>query len=219
MPVDDETWTALWGAICELSDLFPDGLVFIGGIAVYLHARQARLAPWGIEFSHDGDFYVSLADFSDLRDIEEVTANRRLNKHQFIKNGLEFDVYLEYNNGLRVPYADAWTRSSIIDNVRAASLEHLLLLKLDAYADRKASAKGRKDERDLIRIAHILAHGRVHKTWLEPYATVEDVRLLTEALRSTEFVSMTQNVRQASTLRADFRKVLDVMREIAEKNQ
>lgn len=69
-----------------------------------------------------------MADFSDLRDVEEVTANRRLNKHQFIKNGIEFDVYLEYNNSLRVPYADAWARSSVIDNVRVASLEHLVLL-------------------------------------------------------------------------------------------
>ena len=219
MPVDPETWVALWGAICELSDLFPDGLVFSGGIAVYLHARQAKLAPWGIEFSHDGDFYISLADFSDLRDIEEVTANRRLSKHQFIKNGIEFDVYLEYNNGLRVPYADAWTRSSIIDNVRVTSLEHLLLLKLDAYADRKASAKGRKDERDLIRITHILSRQQIHKTWLEPYATAEDVRLLTGAIRSPEFVSMTQNVRQASKLRTNFQTVLDAVREVVEKSQ
>jgi hypothetical protein len=219
MPVDPETWAALWSAICELSGLFPEGLVFIGGIAVYLHARQARLAPWGIEFSHDGDFYVSLTDFSDLRDIEEVTANRRLSKHQFIKNGLSFDVYLEYNNTLRVPYADAWSHSSIIENVRVASLEHLLLLKLDAYADRKASAKGRKDERDLIRISHILARSRVHKRWLEPYATAEDVRLLTEALRSQEFVLMTKNIKQANSLRSDFRVILDDMREVVEKNQ
>ena len=219
MPVDPETWAALWRAICELSELFPEGLVFIGGIAVYLHARAARLASWGIEFSHDGDFYVSLADFSDLRDAEEVTVNRRLNKHQFIKNGIEFDVYLEYNNGLRVPYADAWTRSSIIDNVRVTSLEHLLLLKLDAYADRKASAKGRKDERDLIRITHILSRQQIHKTWLEPYATAEDVRLLTGAIRSPEFVSMTQNVRQASKLRTNFQTVLDAVREVVEKSQ
>jgi hypothetical protein len=219
MPVDPETWAALWSAICELSELFPDGLVFIGGIAVYLHARQARLAPWGIEFSHDGDFYVSLTDFSDLRDVEEVTANRRLSKHQFIKNGLSFDVYLEYNNTLRVPYADALSRSLIIDNVRVASLEHLLLLKLDAYADRKGSAKGQKDERDLIRITHILSHQVVHKRWLEPYATAEDVRLLTEALRSPEFVSMTRNVKQAGALRTDFRTVLNAVREIVEKNR
>ena len=186
---------------------------------MYLHARQARLAPWGVEFSHDGDFYVSLTDFSDLRDIEEVTANRRLSKHQFIKNGLSFDVYLEYNNTLRVPYADAWDHSSIIENVRVASPEHLLLLKLDAYADRKGSAKGRKDERDLIRIAHILSRSHVHKRWLEPYATVEDVRLLTEAIRSQEFMLMTKNIKQANSLRSDFRVILNDMREIVEKSQ
>ena len=219
MPVDPETWAALWRAICELSELFPEGLVFIGGIAVYLHARAARLASWGIEFSHDGDFYVSLADFSDLRDAEEVTVNRRLNKHQFIKNGIEFDVYLEYNNSLRVPYADAWARSSVIDNVRVAALEHLLLLKLDAYADRRASAKGRKDERDLIRIAHILSRQRLHKQWLEPYLTPEDAKLLADVLKSSEFVAMTRNVKQASDLRADFRALLNAARDILEKRR
>lgn len=42
--------------------------------------------------------------------------------------------------------------SVVIDGIRCASLEHLLILKLDAYADRKNSAKGDKDERDLIKI-------------------------------------------------------------------
>ena len=219
MSVDPEVWAALWRAICELSELFPEGLVFIGGIAVYLHARAARLASWGIEFSHDGDLYVSLADFSDLRDVEEVTANRRLNKHQFIKNGIEFDVYLEYNNSLRVPYADAWARSSVIDNVRVASLEHLVLLKLDAYADRRASAKGRKDERDLIRIAHILSRQRLHKQWLEPYLAPEDVQLLADVSKSSEFVAMTRNAKQASDLRADFRTLLNVTRGAVEKRR
>jgi hypothetical protein len=215
MPIDPDTWADLWAAICELTEQFPDGLVFIGGIAVYLHARQAKLAPWGVEFSHDGDFYISLADFSDLRDIEEVTVNRRLSKHQFIKNKIDFDVYLEHNNTLRVPYVAAWEHSSIVENVRVVSLEHLLMLKLDAYADRKGSAKGRKDERDLIRISHILSRQRIHKKWLEPYATTEDVRLLTEALRSPEFVLMNGgNVQQASRLRTDFRKVLDAVSEV-----
>ena len=218
MPVDPDVWAALWSGICELSESFPEGLVFIGGIAVYLHARQAKLPPWGVEFSHDGDFYVSLADFSDLRDYEEVTPNRRLSKHQFIKNGIGFDVYLEHNNTLRVSYADAWAHSLVVENVRVVSLEHLLPLKLDAYSDRKGSAKGRKDERDLIRISHILSHHRMHKKWLEPYVTSDDVRLLKEAIRSPEFVLMTGgNVQQASRLRADFRVILDAVVEIVGK--
>ena len=215
MPVDQETWEALWSAICELSELFPDGLVFIGGIAVYLRARAARLAAWGIEFSHDGDFYISLSDFADLRDYEEVTANRRMSKHQFIKSGVEFDVYLEYNNSLRVPYAEALARSSLVERVRVAAPEHLLVLKLDAYADRRRSAKGRKDERDLIRIARILSRN-LHRARLAPYITERDVDLLEAVSRSAEFVSMTGNVKQASGLRKDFRALLDKVRALVE---
>jgi|SRR5580692_2229887 hypothetical protein len=219
MPVDPDVWAALWRGISELSEQFPEGLVFIGGVAVYLHARAARLAQWGVEFSHDGDFYVSLVDFSDLRDMEEVTPNRRLSKYQFIKNRIEFDVYLEHNSTLRVPYADVRARSTVIDNVRVAALEHLLLLKLSAYADRRGSAKGRKDERDLVRIAHILSRQRLHKQWLESYLDPEDVDLLAIVLKSPEFVAMTQNVKQASGLRADFRSVLDAVRGLVEKSR
>ena len=141
---DEEEWEALWRGIDELSGFFPEGIVFIGGVAVYLHARLAKLSGAWIEFSHDGDFYISLSDYADLRDIEEVTTNRRLNKHQIIKDGIDFDIYLEYRNDLRVKYADALAASTVIENVRVASLEHLLLLKLDAYEDGCTAPRGAK---------------------------------------------------------------------------
>lgn len=93
------------------------------------------------------------------------------------------------------------------------------LSKLDAYADRRASAKGRKDERDLIRIAHILSRQRLHKQWLEPYLAPEDVQLFADVSKSSEFVAMTRNAKQASDLRADFRTLLNVTRGAVEKRR
>ena len=208
--VDPETWKILWDTVCELSDHYPDGVVFIGGVAVYLHARASRIPPSWVEFSHDGDLYISFADFADLRDIEDVVANRRLTKHQFIKRGVDFDVYLEHNNGLRVSYADVLEHSRVIDRVRVASLEHLLLLKLDAFADRKGTTKGRKDERDVIRLARLLAPPhRVVRAQIAAYASGGDVVRLRELERSREFAQVTGgNHKQASALRGDVDRLI-----------
>ena len=216
--VDPEQWTALWAGATELSEEFSDGIVFIGGVAVYLHTRAEHVPDQWIEFSHDDDFYISLTDFADLRDIEEVTANRRLTKHQLIKNGVEFDVYLEYNNALRTTYADVRAHSAVIEQVRVASLEHLLLLKLDAYADRRGSAKGRKDERDLIRIAHLTAPPyKVRRRQLAPYVTERDVSLLDQVSRSPEIMRMSADPRETKRLRSDLERLLKTVRSIEER--
>lgn len=136
-----EEWNALWQGIREINGLFPDGVVFIGGVAVYLHIDKDALPPGFVEFSHDADPYFSLADFADLRDIEKVTANRRLNRHQIIRHGVEYDINLERHNSLAGPYSEARAHSVVLDGMRVACLEHLLLLKLDACGSRKDRRK------------------------------------------------------------------------------
>ena len=208
--VEREAWRRLWAGIREFSEMFPEGIVFIGGIAVLLHVRSHKLPERFIEFSHDGDFYVSLADFADLRDIEEVTANRRLNKHQIIKDGVEYDLYLENNNALRVKYVDVVAASEVVDGVRVASLEHLLLLKLDAYRSRRGSAKGDKDERDLIKICHLLAGSTLHGNRLTGYLTEEAVEALALVKKSTEFMTVCGgNAQHARDLRSGVVRVIE----------
>jgi hypothetical protein len=74
-PIDQEFWNNLWTSVHELSDTFPDGIVFIGGVAVFLHVSSVKLPQAFVEFSHDGDFYIDLGDFSELRAIDEVTSS------------------------------------------------------------------------------------------------------------------------------------------------
>lgn len=179
MKKSDE-WRRLWLGIHELEDAFDKRLVFIGGVAVYLHVTHAALSGNFLEFSHDGDFCISLADFSDLRDMEEVTANPRLHKHQIVVRGIEFDVYAEYQSSLIVSYEDIAAASRVIDSVRVASLEHLLVLKLEAYKDRIGSTKGYKDARDLIRILYMLGRSKIRHHLLDAYMTNDSTkRLLT----------------------------------------
>lgn len=139
----------------EVAQWFPEGVVFIGGIAIYLHAVNTEATQALAATANDADFYISLADMGDLRDIEELTPNRLRSKHQMIKSGFEFDIYTERQSQLIVPYDAIAAHSVVYDGVRVSSLEHLLVLKLEAFADRKGSAKGDKDAGDLLRIAAV----------------------------------------------------------------
>lgn len=207
----------LWRGIDELASELGDRLVFIGGVAVYLHVSHVDPPEGFIEFSHDGDFLISLSDFTVLRDLEEVTPNRRLAKHQIIKHGVEFDVYVERNSHLLVPYEEAMSASTVIEapaigrGIRVASPEHLLVLKLDAYRDRRGSGKGEKDERDLIRIAYVMDRtGTARRDLLDPYLTDEMSDLLVAMKRSHEFLRLSgRNAHRARDLRETFSSVVD----------
>jgi len=188
--------------IYEVAEMFPDDTVFIGGIAVYLHSVASGLAPNLIEKSHDADLYISLPAYDDLRSIESVTSNPRLRKKQFIKYGMDYDVYLEHNNSLLVSFADILAGSIVIDHVRVASLEHLLLLKLMALESRSGTPKGPKDERDVIRIVLLLKQHGVTKSRLERYFTTDMARTLEQLSHSREFVTLSRgNLHEARTLR------------------
>lgn len=159
-PENEAEARRLLAAAQDLSSGFSQGLIFIGGLAVSEHAR-ARSGSVQPEFTYDGDFYLALQDFSDLRDIEDVVPNRRLNKHQITKSGFEFDIYVEGLNTLAVPFADIAARSTVSSSgLRVAALEHLLVLKSEAALDRKGSAKGDKDMRDVAKLLVMLDQPR-----------------------------------------------------------
>jgi len=204
-----EEWQRVWKGVRDLSDQFGERIIFIGGVAVYLHVKGKRKAFIG--YSHDGDFYISLEDFAELRDAEEVVSNKRLGKHQVIKDGIDFDVYVERNNSLRVRYEDIEAASVVIDGVRVASLEHLLLLKLDAYQNRRGSRKGEKDETDVIRLGFLLSSG-VDRKLLEPYLTEAMLELLRSVERSSQFFELCRkNAHEAKKLREAFHVTVEAV--------
>lgn len=150
--MNPEDWQSLLAAVAEIQEWFPDGLVFIGGIAVYAHAKSNPDTESFAAESHDADFMIMLSEFTDLRDIEALTPNRRLGKQQFVKRGFEFDVYVETQHHLAVPVAEAVSEGMMRSGLRVACPEHLLILKAKAMRDRRGSQKGDKDEDDVVRI-------------------------------------------------------------------
>ena len=209
MSTTDSEFQKLLSSCTEISSLFPDGIVFIGGIAIYLHTiNQDEISAYA-EFTHDADFYISIADMSDLRDIEEVTPNRRLNKHQIIKNKFEFDIYTERYSSLIVPYDHVKAYSEKYDTLNVSCLEHLLVLKLEALLDRINSSKGSKDVKDIIRISQISAarQKNLRSDLIEGYLSYKHLEILKQIEKSPEFMSLAKgNAKLAKSLRTTFSK-------------
>ena len=195
----------LLSACVEVSLEYPEGVAYIGSIAVYLHAINNPRTEQYAESTHDADFYISLSDMGDLRDAEEVVPNRRSNKHQMMRDGFEFDIYTERQSGLIVPYDAVMAGARQYESFRVAGLEHLLALKLEAYRDRRHSAKGQKDAKDIYRIAILAAESVQKFDWslAEPYLTDDHFALLHEIWRGTAAVNLARgNAKLAKELRA-----------------
>lgn len=216
----NKDFTKLIGICADLSQMFDQGLVFIGGIAVYTHAINTPQCSHMAEATHDGDFYISLADMADLRDIEEVTPNRRLNKSQIIKEGFEFDIYTERLSGLIVPYDQVMAHSNSYGGVRVACLEHLFVLKLEAFRDRLHSSKGAKDARDLFRIGALAKQINFDASLAAPYLDEEHLGLFDRLRKSTEAIAMAGgNAVTAKKLRSDLTHLLDLVEKACESKE
>ena len=150
-----ERFQAVQAHFAELAQYFPDGFAAIGGFAVWLHS--ARLQDAEREGTDDGDAMLTRQDFEELKSLHVVEDNERLGKHQFRADGIEFDLYVEYERtDIRVPVTEVLARSVVIDGIRTACLEDLLVMKLDAALGREGSGHGRKDERDIAKIVMLL---------------------------------------------------------------
>lgn len=212
--MEKREFAQLLEACAEIAEYFPDGVIYIGGIAVYLHATNLEQSRSYAEFTHDADFYISLADMADLRDIEEVTPNRRLSKHQLIKRSFEFDIYTERQASLLVPYDEIAAHSVVYEGIRVAAVEHLLVLKLEAFKDRKGSAKGEKDAKDLLRLGLIATDPErsFDVSLIAPYLSEEHMDLLRSVAKGPFAMAMAHgNAVAAKKIRLAFTQMIDTI--------
>jgi len=184
--------------------------VFIGGIAVYLHSCKENKKP---EMTHDADFYVSMSEMSALRDDETFTSNPRLGKSQLVIQGFDFDIYTERQSSLIVPYDVVSAYREEIDGIQVACPEHLLALKLEAYANRKGSSKGDKDARDLINIMSVRSDFR--PGLCAEYLTNQHLELLGGIPKHQMVTQMVNNNAQlAKRLRTSLQAVVEKIQHI-----
>jgi predicted nucleotidyltransferase len=181
--------------ILELSHFISDGyhdVVFIGGVAVYLHLVKRAHGELPPDVSHDADFMISFSDYGALKDAEEITPTARLAKHQMVVSGVEFDIYVERLHRLVIPYDEVFAHSSVIEGIRVACLEHLLVLKLEAFLDRGHSSKGAKDRKDIAKIGLLLG-SKFKVDRIRPYVRDELVGQLTDIAKSSLFFELSDN--------------------------
>jgi transcriptional antiterminator Rof (Rho-off) len=176
---------------------------------VYLHCVNSTLAANIGEATHDADVYVSIACLADLRDIEEISQNHRLSKHEFEKNGFSFDIYTQRNAKLPVPYESVAAYAKTYDSVKIACIEHLLTLKLEAAIDRQASEHGRKDVKDVIRLLLVGAENGINTDQVIAFMREDHMEYLSQIRKSPEFLSLAMgNAQQAKRLRTACEKVI-----------
>jgi hypothetical protein len=196
----------------EVGTMLSD-VVFIGGVAVYLYSHE-RVTGVPPEASHDADFMISISDFGILRDLEEVTSTPRLGKHQMLSGGVEFDVYVERHNKLIVPYDAVAANFEDVDGLRVASLEHLLVLKLEALKSRGHSRKGEKDRCDVVQLG-LMMGGKVRTRLLDPYLRRDHVASLGQIAGSAVFYELCGgNAHVARKVRDSFAEFVGVVEEM-----
>lgn len=209
--MENQEFDKLLSTAAEMAGRFPEGLIYIGGIAVYLHAVNCQETAPMAEATHDADFYLSTSDLAVLRGTEELVPNRRQTKLQISKDGIYLDVYVERQSSLIVPYDLVAAHSVDHGGIRVAGFEELLALKLEAYRDRKGSAKGAKDARDLFRIAAIveLSGADFDANRCASYLTDQHQQLLADVVRSPVAMEMASgNAVAAKRLRSSMQNLV-----------
>lgn len=129
-----------WELLTDLQRQYK--FVLIGGWAVWLYTRQLK--------SKDIDIVVDLSELEKLKNSYDMFKNDRLKKYEFRQGEVEIDVYTSYFSNPGIPAEDIAADARIVAGFQLPSLELLLVLKIVAWAGRRASPKGRKDLIDII---------------------------------------------------------------------
>ncbi|HEV3155931.1 MAG TPA: hypothetical protein VGZ00_01155 [Candidatus Baltobacteraceae bacterium] len=204
---DAEHWLHLQALAKRVGTEFPDA-IFIGGLAVFAHAE--RLGSRWQEASHDVDFYISLIGRGDMRQRYDMKYSRHLHKDSVRIEHEDFDVYTEHQNNLAIPYRVVARHSLMAKNFRVASLEHLMVLKVDAALDRVESSKGEKDLRDLTRILTLLTEPQ--EELIIPYLTPERQEMLQRVVNDPDILgTMGLNAHEAGKYRRQLSKTVKAL--------
>lgn len=186
-------------AVAKLSD---GEIVLIGGVATFLHIQRRPKVDLPLEATHDVDATISAVASSSLRDRYEFTENPRLHKVQIRVDDIDVDLYPQHISRLRFSYLDLAPYAQRYRGFQIAAIPHILLLKLDAIADRGTSSKGAKDRRDVAKLLVLLRTSPQARKLLAGLAAPSDLVNLRAVVKSSAFMEIVHgNAKAASVLR------------------
>ncbi len=135
--ITEKSWKKLIGLRKEID------FVLIGGWAVYLYTKLHK--------SKDIDMIIDYPVLRKLQNDYILNKNSRLKKYEVkLPEGFDIDIYTPGYSRLTIPIKDIMSNIRMREGFRVPRQEILLLLKLGACADRKASIKGSKDSIDIM---------------------------------------------------------------------
>lgn len=168
-----------WELLTDLKRQYK--FVLIGGWAVWLYTKQLK--------SKDIDIVVELPELEKLKNVYDFFKNDRLKKYEFRQGEVEIDVYTPYFSNPGLPAEDIATDARLVAGFQLPSRELLLGLKIAAWADRRASPKGRKDLVDIIGLLNdpLINADKIIK-WLKHQQVKPKISKLAEMIRGTTSV-------------------------------
>lgn len=206
----------VWKVARDVAKLSDGEIVFIGGIATYLHVQRRPKSGLPLEKTHDVDASISVVAAGALRDLEEVTENPRLHKWQIRVDDVDVDLYPQQIGRLRFSYLDLAAYAQRYRGFQIAAIPHLLLLKVDAIEDRGSSGKGAKDRRDVAKLLVLLRGSPQAQELFSGLATPSDLKHLHAVTKSSAFIEIVHgNAKSASTLRKKAAEAIDAVEKLS----
>jgi len=139
-----EFWNSLlteksWNILQELKKEYK--FILIGGWAVYLFTNKQK--------SKDIDIVVSIDELRKFKS-QNLSKNDKLRKYEIKKEEIDIDIYVEHYSKFAISVEDIKNYATKIQGYNVIIPEVLLILKQNAYSDRKDSIKGEKDLIDIM---------------------------------------------------------------------
>lgn len=116
--------------------------ILIGGWAIYLYTKALK--------SKDIDIIINYDQLDKLRQKYQIYKNERLAKYEVKTDGIDIDIYLPYFSNLGLPIDKLANFIEKKETFTLLKKEVLLITKLKAFSERKASIKGQKDKIDIL---------------------------------------------------------------------
>lgn len=129
-----------WKALQELKK--KHSFILIGGWAVYLYTNALK--------SRDIDFICDYGELGKFKKQYDLAKNDRLKKYEIHMGEFDIDIYVPFFSDLAISTDDLRKMVRSVSGFQVLEPEALLILKQKAYSDRAGSAKGKKDELDII---------------------------------------------------------------------
>ena len=116
--------------------------ILIGGWAVFLYSGALK--------SKDIDIIIDYDELQKLKNDYDVFKNDRFKKYEIKIEEIDIDIYLPYFSKLGLKAEEIQEHRQNLEGFSVPIPEVLLILKINAYRERKGSNKGEKDLIDIF---------------------------------------------------------------------